>query len=559
MATRWALFSAVLLLGLTPAWADDDKGQADLDKAIELRVSANDVESLGKVIDLFEQALKKGLSEENAAFARQVLSSTLIDRGSMYAQALFARPPQSPDQLRQWSEFRKQAEGDLKRGVELDPKQPDAWQTLGRLQAAGGDRDGAISSLEEAVRLNEKLPQAKAQTLILLAELVQDVDRRAAYYDESVSLLPESADPLRVRGLFRYSLGKSQEAIDDFTKALEIAPNHPPTMQALALALSSLGKQDEAKDQLDNVIEIEPRSPGAYLQRARIFALRDDAKSAVEDLDDCLLLAPNNPDALILRSAMLDQLGESKKALSDVDKALSLVPGFLPALRMKAALVVKTDQVQETIDDLLESAQTHPDDISIDLQLAFLYTADNQPEKAIQAYSDVIERNDQLFDAFRGRGDLYLTNGKHSEAVADFESAYKLNASDSGLLNNYAWVLATSPEEAVRDGKRAVGMAEEACRLTEYKAAHILSTLAAAHAEAGDFKSAIEWSEKAVEAGAAEGDDELKSQLAKELESYKEGKPWRELLTGEEDESKPEKPASGLDGTAQKSPASNDG
>ena len=84
------------------------------------------------------------------------------------------------------------------------------------------------------------------------------------------------------------------------------------------------------------------------------------------------------------------------------------------------------------------------------------------------------------------------------------------------MLNNLAWVLATSPDDELRDGKRAIELAKPACEVTEYKQAHILSTLAASYAESGDFDTAVEWSKKAVDVGA----EKLKGQLTKELESY---------------------------------------
>ena len=51
-----------------------------------------------------------------------------------------------------------------------------------------------------------------------------------------------------------------------------------------------------------------------------------------------------------------------------------------------------------------------------------------------------------------------------------------------------------------------------------------MSTLAAAFAESGDFETAIQWSEKAVEMD----DTEQVEQLAEELASYRGGQPWRE-------------------------------
>ena len=109
-------------------------------------------------------------------------------------------------------------------------------------------------------------------------------------------------------------------------------------------------------------------------------------------------------------------------------------------------------------------------------------------------------------------------------------------------LNNLAWVLATSPDAKLRDGKRSLKLAKRACEVTEYKEAHILSTLAAACAENGDFPEAIRWSTEAV----ALGNRDVDEQLAKELKSYEAGKPWREKQTaedeneGEKAESKPD-------------------
>jgi len=59
-----------------------------------------------------------------------------------------------------------------------------------------------------------------------------------------------------------------------------------------------------------------------------------------------------------------------------------------------------------------------------------------------------------------------------------------------------------------------------------------LSTLAAGYAEKGDFETAKKWSAKAVELGAK--DQDVDDQLKKELESYKEQKPWREKQEVEE-------------------------
>jgi Tfp pilus assembly protein PilF len=180
--------------------------------------------------------------------------------------------------------------------------------------------------------------------------------------------------------------------------------------------------------------------------------------------------------------------------------------------------------------------------------LGALQQADKRPRQAIETYTQLLD--DQLNEAgqymvHQRRAEAYLSIGMHKEAIADYEEAIKLKEDDSSLLNNYAWLLATSPEDSIRNAKRSIELGTKACELTEFKKAHILSTLAAGYAEAGEWDKAVEWSTKAVEAGSDEA--ETAEQLKKELESYKEKKPWREKQDLQENDKKIEQAAGDLE------------
>jgi tetratricopeptide (TPR) repeat protein len=119
--------------------------------------------------------------------------------------------------------------------------------------------------------------------------------------------------------------------------------------------------------------------------------------------------------------------------------------------------------------------------------MAMYLAADKRPRKAIEILDNVIADNEKNADALRSRGDALLSIGKHAEAIADYEKSLKIDPKDTGVLNNLAWVLATSKDDKVRDGKKSIEYGKQACELTEYKKPHILSTLASGYAEAGDF------------------------------------------------------------------------
>ena len=177
------------------------------------------------------------------------------------------------------------------------------------------------------------------------------------------------------------------------------------------------------------------------------------------------------------------------------------------------------------------------------MQLALFHSLDSRPRRAIKLLTEVLDADETSWRAMRSRGDAYLSIGDHRSAVKDYRKAMELKPDDSGILNNLAWVLSTSPDDDVRKGEEAIKLATKACELTEYEAAHILSTLASSYAETGDFENARKWAAKAVEMS-EEGDDNH-DQLGQELESYKQEKPWRERQETKEKRGTQEEDAAG--------------
>src|SRR4029077_622117 len=91
-----------------------------------------------------------------------------------------------------------------------------------------------------------------------------------------------------------------------------------------------------------------------------------------------------------------------------------------------------------------------------------------------------------------------LQNGDSKGAVEHLEKALEI---DPGLMNaevNLAWVLATSPDDSLRNGARAVQLAEDVATRAGHPNAIVLRTLAAAYAEVSRFNDAIATAEQAI-------------------------------------------------------------
>jgi nucleotide-binding universal stress UspA family protein len=101
-----------------------------------------------------------------------------------------------------------------------------------------------------------------------------------------------------------------------------------------------------------------------------------------------------------------------------------------------------------------------------------------------------------------------------------------LNPRDAGAYNSYAWLLATCPDDGVRNGPKAVELATKACELKNWQDPSCLETLGAACAEAGRFQEAVGWQKQAL--AFADFAREHGEEARRRLRLYQEGKPYRD-------------------------------
>ena len=118
--------------------------------------------------------------------------------------------------------------------------------------------------------------------------------------------------------------------------------------------------------------------------------------------------------------------------------------------------------------------------------------------------------------------------GRTEAAVAQLDEAIRIKSDSTEALNNLAWTLATAANAGIRNGARAVALAQKACALAADSKTIYLGTLAAAYAEAGNFDDAVATARRACYLAERKGEADLLARNRQLLEQYRRHQPYRE-------------------------------
>lgn len=538
-----------LALVTTTGALAQDAGLTKLDEATDRKREARSPADLSKVMELCEEALEEGLDDGNSRLAKQLLSATALQRAQLLVQQL-PRIANNPNALRQ---LRREVLRDLDKAVENNPELAEAYLLQAKVQTLpGGSREQAMQSVNKAIELLEEQPVDQSKALILRAAMRENNEEKLADLAEAIEADTTNIEAWQGRIALQMAMGKLEEAVQDAEKMLEKDGSNMFALLAAVQSLTRLDKAEEAIGLLTKRIEADAENGVLYRERGRAHLIQENDEAALADLGKAIELNNRDIEALILRGQIYFDQGKIEKSKRDITDSLLVEPNSINGVWMRSMIAAREDRYSDAIADmelLVREGQSDSRWMGWVMQLSSYYQLDDRPRRAIRLLDELVRRDSQQWRALRLRGDARLAISEHVDAIEDYKEAIRIleetravseenESTDldySGLLNNLAWVLATSPNDELRDGKLSVELSLKACEATDYEAPHILSTLAASYAETGDFVNARKWATKAVELGEA-GDNEQLEQLKAELESYQEEKPWREEQKTEEND-----------------------
>ncbi|HXV59364.1 MAG TPA: tetratricopeptide repeat protein [Vicinamibacteria bacterium] len=409
---------------------------------------------------------------------------------------------------------------------------------LGALHQKAGRLEEAVAFYREVLLLRSH----DVPALVHLAEALQQLNRldeAEALYRKGLaadgSCIAARAGLGQIAFLRRdYSL-----AVDLFQESLAAVPDASRLHYPLAMAYRQLGEEEKARQHLersgpvgvgvrdplmDELLELR-RGERVHTLRGKVAFRFGRYEDAASEFAKAVEASPESFRARVNLGSALAAVGNVDAALREYEAALGLEPLSANAHYNLGYLLARRGDSEAATRHLRAAIEADPEDHEAHVELADVLHRAGLFADAERHYSKAAALAPDDGRALLGRSRALAADGRYREALAGLEDAHGKLPTDGGIAQALARLLASSPDAAIRDGARSLGLAQRVfdARPTPFHA----ETVAMALAELGRCEEASRWLRVGIELASREPRTDSLDRLKTSLSEYESGPPCR--------------------------------
>jgi arylsulfatase A-like enzyme len=412
------------------------------------------------------------------------------------------------------------------------------------LWGAGVPRGLKISSLVRTVDVAPTildllgLPPMDGVQGLSLRPLLEGASRdlRLVGYGESIeSHVTFGTSILRYvrEGRWKYIHKVEPELFDlttDPSETHNLATAHPEIVERLRARLTGLietapVKPEDVRIAIDATTAAQLEAMG-YLAAEPLGALDDEVALLELEGDDPTSKVEDM--ALLAKAAGYRKTKRFDEAAEQYRELLERNPNSVPLLMSLDGVLRKLDRDDERFELLRQVIALAPQKHDPYVELAHITYKGGDPTGAEKLLARALEIDPCLVSPRATLGHLVRERGDRTGELQILKEGVDHCPFSDGLHNNYAYLLATSPDEADRNGEEALRIAKRVTEEASEPRSDFLDTLASAYAEVGDFANAVRVQRRVVQMVEATGDAEPIETVRNHLALYEAGRPLRE-------------------------------
>jgi tetratricopeptide (TPR) repeat protein len=360
----------------------------------------------------------------------------------------------------------------------------------------------------------------------------KDYRSQLSIWQDVVKKLPGNPRAHNNLGVILADQKRLDEAMAHWRRALELDGRFGEAYNNLGNAFSQQEKFDEAIANYQKAVAFNPRCAETYYNLGLAFQKQGRTADCLAAWKKAFAINPGYAaayvGALYNHGVVLQQQGNLEEAAACYTQALAIRPQHALAHNALGGILYRQGHVDAAIAHCRKALEIAPELATAHNNLANILSGQERLDEAITHYQRALVSNPALADVHMNLGLALYRLGRPQEALAQWREMLQRQPRAIPLLNLTAWVLATSPDSAARNGAEAVVLARRAVEVSSGQDPALLDTLAAAYAEAKRFPEAIDTARRAQRLAAAMANRELAESIARRIQGYLAGKAFRD-------------------------------
>jgi tetratricopeptide (TPR) repeat protein len=272
-----------------------------------------------------------------------------------------------------------------------------------------------FSSSEEKERVLEHLSSREDNLKLIGIELI--LKEESSWNNDGVKLS---------------KLGKFEEAIECYDKAIEINPNFFLAWGNKGLALSNLKRYEETIECFDKIIDIEPRDFQGYENKGKALLNLKKNEEAIRCFDKAIELKPTSWVLWDNKGRALFNLQKFEDAIECFNKAIEDNPMNVETWNIKGMALDNLDKYKEAVESFDRAVEINPELEEVWANKGITLSKLNKLEDAIECWDRVLEINPKNKIACIVKGDVLSHLGRHDEAIECCEKALEIDPNFDG-------------------------------------------------------------------------------------------------------------------------------
>ncbi len=275
-----------------------------------------------------------------------------------------------------------------------------------------------------------------------------------------------------------------------------------------------------------STLEKNPECAVAHNNIGFVLLQAGKVDEALPHFEKAVLLQPDDANAQKNLGSSLLEKGRVDEAIGYYQTALKLKPDDSGALNNYGFALFKKGKVDEAIAEYLKAIKVQPDDPGVHHNLGLAYFKEGLVDEAMREYQKALLLKPDNAEVHNDIASVLSKKGLEAGAIQHWKRALEIQPKYLPAQNNLAWALATNPDPALRDGVKAVQLAQQANQSSNGKNLLVLRTLAAAYAEAGQFTNALTTAGQALQLAATDQSVTMIKSLEAQMKLYEANQPF---------------------------------